>query len=236
MWALHRQVFEVRFDPRHIYWDRTGAIADELRRHFSGVEVSRSGPDQTLIKNPNKGLSFAYSSKNAALTYELDEDPDIKYGELAELFFMTVLGTLEITNLTRIGNRVAHIKKVPDEKTGDTLVDKFAGVVGISGRIFSETDDPRLKNKRAGTFAVRFEDDGFGIRLELSSGYTMYSAPIWGKGARISEGRTTETVHMLTLDADIYTKAAVAIDQFAPQEIFRSNLKLMETRILPLFQ
>jgi hypothetical protein len=234
MWGLSQQVLEVRFTQQYTYWDRMGAIAQSISREMSGCEVVRAAADKTIIKNQQEGLQFTFSHQIANLIHDLEDNPDGRVREASLLFFSTVLVTLEVSQLTRIGNRLTFRREFDDNKSARGYVESAARTIGVTSEPFLKTEDPRIASKKVSNVTLRLEDDAFGIWLELNSGHVDYLAPKWAKDSRRIEGQSKTVSHHVALDLDFYTREAMTTDKFLPYEFLQSNRKMAETRFLPL--
>jgi len=235
VWALTKHATEVRFEHEYLYWDRTGAVARTLVRTHPGAEVSRADTDVSNLRWSQLGLIVSYSHRSAGLVHDLEDSSDVrKVQDIACTLFEEVFRQLEVRTLTRIGNRITFEKRFSDAAQSIAYVDQAAKLFGLSTTLFEKSGDPRFLNQKLTNFVVRLEGTDTGMRIEATSGQTQYKAPKWVK-EKMRDGFVSYTDHFAKCDVDVYTRTPLTPDQFLPAESMNSAVKLVETRILPLF-
>ena len=233
-WAIGSQVFEIRFDKEFLYWDRTGAIAKRLCQRMPSLELSSATPGETILKDGEAQITCRYSYNRASVEQTTPFDDPGGFVPAVEFIFPLLLNTIEVSTITRVGHRLTYRYPFSTLELRDAALRSLLARHRFADGFVEAMKDERLKQKALSTVVVRFEDDKTGYRLELRSGQSTFQLPGGAPAAVLASVPPDE--FCILLDVDIFTTAPLPASQLLADELVKSGLKLMNTRILPLFQ
>lgn len=202
---LIRAVCELRYEDAFLIYDRTGEVAQSIRRSFKDLKANTAAPIQTV-----------FQCKEGTLALELNacrfsaERPDLGLEEFAancEAFFSTVTETLDIKVFTRIGLRLIFRSKTSDLAQAKAAL-KALNLVNVGSRLwFGAATDPE-------EVMFRWQNDEIGatIRLKADTGKIDVTFPAEVEDI---EPSIHQTYTGILLDIDYYAAAPVERSQWS---------------------
>src|SRR5271165_73386 len=115
---------ELRYQNAYLLYDRTGQILEDLRTHFSDLEVSNASPAQTAF-TAEEG-SFTLELTACRVTTPSAEKGGERFAKHCKTFFEVVATQLEINVYKRIGLRYIARRDYKDEDEAKTAVAALA--------------------------------------------------------------------------------------------------------------
>ncbi len=147
-------------------------------------------------------------------------------------FFRIVLDAINVRTLTRVGNRDKYEIEFPSENNAKEHLSAVLQKLHVNANPFSETQDKRLASQKVTKYNLRLEDALTGISLEIRT--ETLTINLVGPDATELRKHVPKDRFTFVADIDIFSVKPVAVEDFLPQELLRSNQKMAETRILPL--
>jgi uncharacterized protein (TIGR04255 family) len=217
---------EVRYKNAYLIFDRTGQILDDLKQHFTGLEISSAAPQQTGFTAEEGTFNLEvgvcrFTSSNVDGSGEL-------FAKQCKLFFATVFQHLDITVFTRIGLRYIARKEF---KTDDEAKAALASLMLANlrpAKRFNSSDSPieiffRWEDKEIGTL--------FRLRAETTNVKVIVPPEL-----RAAVPTVDKKIVGITLDIDYYTVAPVEKEQWEPEEWVRQKLRIVKKEAEGIFQ
>ena len=231
-WILVNHVVETRFANEFLYWDKTGLVAKGLVEKFPRMEIVDATPGQTVLKDDASGVTLRYSYQIAHAMQDSEYCPTKDFVEYVSFFFPFVFRSIDISNLTRVGNRRKYHRAFESEAESKAALAEVLEKHAIGGSLLSSASDDTLKDKRLCQAALRYVDDKIGIRLDIGTATTAFT--VSGPTPPGLKEHLPGKRYSLQLDVDIYTVKPIPSGDMYAEEFLRSNGKMLETRILPL--
>jgi hypothetical protein len=229
-WKLHNNVLELRYPENFLMWDCAGSLSESLRRAMPLLELSESNPSKVQLNNPQSGLSVYFQTSSLLVNSGLN--PKNEFASECDLLTNLIVKKLEIKSLKRIGNRTRFIKTFSDAASASKAIQQFNINNGFTLERFCNPNDS-LKKKLPIQFHIQFEDDAGGITIQLSA--TSLKSKIDQQYKSIFPHVSDSTVYFAEVDFDVYTTGPIDIEACSPQDIIRSNIRMIETLYLPKF-
>jgi hypothetical protein len=229
-WTLGRQVFETRYSRAVLLWDKAGALADRIVLQFPDLEVESGSPSEIKFAGRKKGIALILALDRINVNCEMSHVSLAHFQELCSAVLALVAKELRIETLTRIGHRVMFDWRVDSAERAKKLINEICTEMGLGLYALIDQSDVRLGSKVVEEFTVRYGDEKTGILFALRPTTTRFGLEM--PGALSWEEKLPSPAHAATVDVDIYTSQLTEIGILHPEELIKSNLKLVETRIL----
>jgi hypothetical protein len=143
--------------------------------------------------------------------------------------FPFILKALKVSTLTRIGHRLFYELQADNTEDAKRLIHEIARACRLGADFFSSIDDARLREKTAEEILLRFSDEKTGIMCSLKPTITAFNV----EGPEFLRPQLPKPKYAVTFDVDVYTIPAISTELFMPEDLIKSNIKMIETRILP---
>ena len=230
-WQLARQVLEVRYTRGFVFWDRCGRISKTICERLPDFDVDSASPAEVKLVGTKYTVNLAFSLDKINVSCDLRFTPSTYLAEVCDVVFPLILTETEIKTLSRVGNRIFFEHKTESDNQSRKIIDDLAVTSGIGVNLLKDTGDSRLENKSVEGFSVRFADEKVGIQLSLMATVTKLEPSI--KLPEATRKKLPPPEHAVTVDVDIFTRQPLDVALWIPQDYMRSNVKMVETRILP---
>lgn len=212
-------------------WDRSGALCDEFHDLFPGLYVHEGSPAQVVLRHDEHQVQLNFGVEGASLQASAIRDSD-SFHDYAGSFFGSVFRALDVRMLTRVGHRTFHHEIHPTKEDVNRRIAFLARQANAGASFFSDSQDPRLSSKQVRKFALSFEDEKVGIRVSVDGANTKIN--ISGPHTQIIRDQLPKPDEVVVADIDIYTIKPMPVSDLLVNELAKSNMKMIKTRILPL--
>jgi len=229
-WQLDAQVLEIRYPSAHVFLDIAGSLADSLKTRIAGIEVEKIDAEFISCEHKDSGSVLRLGSRQSLFKMEAGLS-QTKALELAREFFEIALDALKPGTLSRIGHRTTYLLPVENLARARAYANKWGANNHML--LFAASEDERLRKKELVEMELKFQDELLGLTLTLKPiGIALNAKPhvLATFGLKLPPEQ-----QFIAVDLDHYTKVATPIEAFLPAELMKSNWKLAETRILPMF-
>jgi hypothetical protein len=233
MWQPAKEIVELRFANEFLYWDKTGLIARKICKMIPTLRLENATPGQTNFVDDENQIRIRYGFNALNIAQDLDSAPTVKLHDHVGEIVETLIKEMEITTLTRVGHRVHLTRKFPTREKAEGFVVEVARKRSLGADLLSGADE-WLKAKHLTGVSLRFDDEKVGIKLELSAGQSEIT--IGGPAAKQLKKHLPEKEYIALVDLDIYTMKPMLAEQFVVTAFRQSNLKLIKSRIEPIFE
>lgn len=107
----HKQVFELRYQFGHVFYDKLGRVAADLLSNYEGWSFAQLSSDHATLAHKELNLSFNYGVTTLALSQvQTAEVPELmessEFAQVADRFAGHVVDAFEVTDFPRAGYRV----------------------------------------------------------------------------------------------------------------------------------
>jgi hypothetical protein len=209
-------------------------ITNQLMDEFPNLTVIDGSPSQVSLQNDEKQVQLRFGPDIANVNCMVGTGMADHFMEFIEPFTRVLFNSLEITSLTRVGHRMYFHCPFESKADAETYIHRLSKERSIGGALFDSTEDPRLSAKKLTSFALRFEDEKIGIRLEVSAGDDKVN--VSGPHAATVRKHLPQGRDVAIADIDIHTLKLMPVSDLLVEEWIRSNSKMAKTRILPLLK
>jgi hypothetical protein len=228
-WAFERTVLELRYRNAFRMWDRSGEIVVGFMNDIDGFQVISGTPEKVELANSEQGVTIAYGSEIAYVKANMASCSKNYLFKVCEHFLSSALRKLEVQVLSRVGNRLVYQLEMAKDEESKLFIHKIAQMKGLGIESMFEVD-ANLENKEVREFSFRFADDKTGINLHLKPITTRVQVEA-GAGSKILKLLPAPTF-AVELDVDVFTTTPLPVGAFLPVDFIKSNLKMLETRLL----
>lgn len=232
-WKLESQVLDIRYSNEFLYWDKTGYAAKGLFKKFPHFSLNNASADKTVIEDTKNNCVMSYGYNNAFIVQNPVYDKTKHFSEIAKFFFPSIFESFEITNIQRLGNRNTYHKEMSSLKKATSYIKELSIKQNLGSNFLEKSNDERLKVKSITSLSLRFEDEKLGINIDFKALKSRIT--ISGVAPQEIKNALPQEKFIVVLDVDIYTRQASSIDDLLVEEFIKSNKKLIETRLMPLF-
>lgn len=208
---------ELRFKNAYLIFDRTGKILEDLREHFTELEISSASPQQTGFTAEEGTFSLEVGACRFTSS-KVDGTGEV-FAKQCKLFFGTVVQQLNVTVFTRIGLRyIARKEFKTDEEAKASLASLALANLGPTKR-FNISENPIET-------VFRWEDKDLGVLFRMKAETTIVKVSVPPE-LRASVPPFDKKIIGITLDVDYYTVASVDREQWEPDEWVRQKLRMV---------
>jgi uncharacterized protein (TIGR04255 family) len=209
---------ELRFKNAYLIFDRTGKILEDLREHFTELEISSASPQQTGF-TAQEG-TFGLEIGACRFTSSKLDGTGEAFAKQGKLFFDTVVEQLNVTVFTRIGLRYIARKEFKSEEEAKVSLASLAlANLGPTKR-FNISENPIEA-------VFRWEDKDLGVLFRLKAETTTVKLSVPPE-LRASVPPLDKKIIGITLDVDYYTVAPVDREQWEPDAWVRQKLRMIK--------
>jgi hypothetical protein len=214
---LDHCVFELRYNPAYLLWDRVGSIWSAMIAAHPSLKATTIQANQQIFETESLKLSLDISALRVSGRGPQAVDEVLKNGNsLTKLLCEKV----RIDSFKRAGFRMIRLKAF------DTPAEamKFAGISNGGLATLGE------KNWKVGFVnSVRYENDnaGFQTALRVEERELNFQAP-WESLPFLPFKRELKD-YVVVLDSDYFTIGIVEQESFDPETWVRQALKTIET-------
>jgi hypothetical protein len=217
---LERAIFEVRYSPAFLLWDRAGQLWTEAREKWPGLEVLRAQPDITVFR---VGLNqqMAVELAAARIIVHRPELPLTEFTEASKSFLEIVTRQLGLITLSRVGLRLVFYRAFPNR---DSAGSAFLGTGLISlpeGRFFGTEGAPVV-----GECGLTWETKGVGVRASVGYQHREFKVEA---GPDLPEAASKEfKSDGIVFDIDFYTIATIEVGQLGVGEWVEQHVRALK--------
>jgi uncharacterized protein (TIGR04255 family) len=195
---------ELRFKNAYLLFDRTGAIVEDLRGHFTDINVTSASPQVSAFTS---GEGYLHLELGACrfTSGRFDKNSE-SFAKHCKNFFDIVTERIQINIYTRIGLRYILRKEFKTEDDAKAALASCRLANLKPTRRFNSSDSPT-------EVMFRWEDAQIGamVRLKAETTEVKVQVPIeLQEAVPAFEKKTT----VLTIDTDYYTVAPVEREQW----------------------
>ena len=217
---------ELRFKNAYLLFDRTGAIAEDLRRNFTDISVISASPQVSAFTSGEGGLHLELGAcRFTSGRFDKNSEPFARH---CKSFFDTVTKQMEVNIYTRIGLRYILRKefKTEDEAKAALASCRLANLKPT--RRFNSSDSPT-------EIMFRWEDAQIGAMVRLKAETTEFKVQVPVELQETIPPFEKKTA-VLTVDTDYYTVAPVEREQWNAQEWVLQKLRVIRKEVDGLLQ
>jgi hypothetical protein len=221
--AFQQATIEIRYDDAMLLWDRSGALWSNVKAQKPEIKVNNAKPNQsTFFLDDRYTLS---SQINTAFVIDTSPASSLKeFIELSHQFLNTVMDTLEIKEITRIGFRLLHNKFYDDREKAANGFLEFGLMKIPSGKHFNIDGKLFLPQ-----YAMVWEGKSTAMKVNLL---------VRDKKIDFDPSPNTDDIrpfhflkHELMIDLDYYTLAPILRGQFNVSEWISQSYHLIKRDI-----
>lgn len=201
---MRQIVFEIRYEPAYVLWDRAGAIAKEIKRLFPSVELDEGKPNKQVFSDDLVTIGTGVDSAYIAVKQPKNA---LEFAEHIASITDVWITFLELRKLTRVGTRVMYVKEFEtSEQCGNALVE--LGLVRFPAPpFFNHKGSPKQCDLR-----LYWEEDGFQTQLILKP--ERHELKVAAGLPDRSVERRLESYDVVLLDIDRATRGTVDLSKF----------------------
>jgi hypothetical protein len=217
--TLQKSVLEIRYDPAFPLWDRAGMLASRLRKTFAQLKNKEARPNQQVyVLNDKSTLQIEFEKSIVISNFPPNNLDDFK--STAEKAFASVIETLELAALSRVGFRVFFEKSFDSKKAASEFVIDQMTVFKRAGKYFNI--EGKVLNPH---FGLRWEDEAIGCLVTLQTIETKLEIevpPGFGEVQSIDKQK-----NIAQLDIDYYAHATMPVSKFSVPALVENWMKLI---------
>ena len=217
--TLEKAVIELRYAPALLLWDRAGRLWSRVLEKYPELKLLQAQPNQTVF-NLGRDFQFSVQTEKANLITDEPEPGLEKFQELADSFVDTVVTTLEIAAVSRVGFRLTYFKTTRDQAEAVEVFRSTGRLRIPNGKLFG------VENQHAGgAFTLRLEDKQLGatVRIEVEGRKVDFEPPFGLKEV----ASVTDLRHGVTFDIDLFTTSATPVSQLRASEWIKQGLHVI---------
>lgn len=226
--VLEQLTFELRYENGYLYLDNCGKVWRKLLNKWPSAKVDGISVNEAKLVIPEMDLTLVFSPERIAFTQSYPAGTS-KIGEFGNYVVDTICEFLEISAVTRIGNRFIYILKVENEKESLALMHK-TGFFNIHSEKLSQIGDT-LKDATVKFRIIRNDEIGYGINLGHVNREVNIQLP-----KPIKYDASKYITSGLVIDVDFHTLKPIEIGNVKTHELIRKNSQDMESLISGLFK
>jgi hypothetical protein len=222
---LEKAVLEVRHPPALLLWDRSGTVWRNILKALPGAEPVEAQPNVTRFRLPphdDLGVELEVFRLISA-------NPERKLTEFkrrCEVFSRTVMDTLEISQLLRLGLRVIY--SIP-AKTAEAAADLVLSGGMLRTPPSLEQRPPFSGRVSLPEVAFRWEGKAIGVSYRLRAEMRNYELSIPPEfPPEIDAKSIKRSLYYATLDLDYYTTVNISRDQLVLAEWMESGFRVLK--------
>ncbi len=191
--------YELRYDDAYLIYDRTGRIAQALRRSFTNLRAISAAPVQTLFQADEGGIALELGQ--CRFSRVRPERNLEEFSQYCKRYFDAVFDFLEINMFTRIGLRVIFRKEFSNVEDAKALLTSLKLTTLEKTRRFGAAEHPE-------EILLRWQSEQIGamVRLRATTGIVNFVLP---PELEEQKAEIHKVVHALLVDVDYYTVAPV---------------------------
>jgi hypothetical protein len=225
--VLGQTVCEIRYDMAFLIFDRTGAVCEECKAHYPDLKLIQASPAATSFTFDKRTYAVEQMASRAAVPVA-HHDPKVFAAEAAP-FFETVLRTLEIPVITRVGLRQTFYQTFPGRD------DARNAVRGLNLPLAQPSSHFGIKEPTQEA-SFRWESDAIGAMLHVGS----LPDPVWMQMPGLlqiennyrDEKKVREGFESVAfVDVDFYTVSPVLRAQWDTEEFITTNSHVIKKGI-----
>lgn len=218
--TFERAIFEVRYPPALLLWDRSGQLWSEARERWQGLEAIGAQPDKTVFKlEPDR--EFTVEIGAARIIRHWPKLPLKDFTENASSFFDIVTQQLEISTLSRVGLRLIFFREFPDRETAGAAVLETGLLNPPGGRCFGGEGKPISAD-----CSFVWETKAVGIRAVVAYQRREYKLE---RPLGLAEIEPKEIVQNgVVFDIDFYTTGIITIGQLGVDEWIQQHVRALK--------
>jgi hypothetical protein len=233
-WELSDQTLEVRYAAGYAHWDLSGRTANDILARYPNTTVEDGSPEQVQISSKLDLITIVFGVQRSSVTALKPASGSDKFLEVAPDFFKIVLRNFEIRTVTRVGHRSEHHLITPSLDDAQLRIRDFATRWNVGADLMRSTQDSRLEGKLLKSLNLQYEDDKTGLSIAVRTGENVFN--LTGPHADMIRPHLPPPKTFVILDVDAYTKLPMPSSDFVVEDLVKSNLKMIRTRFLPLFE
>lgn len=213
---IDRQVFEAKYPPNYLLWDRSGEMWATIARDFDGLKLVSAVPNTTQFES----ASFYLVVEQEVLRItSKDDTPTEKLIENAQSFFKVVVRFLEIELFTRLGLRTIWGKRFGTLTEVREAIKDFQMVRDFRAEEFGLKPNPPGVDLK-----ITSEDKENGITIGLRT-EKRHMEPQIPWEFQSDYDWTPKDRFALVVDVDYFTVSQVRKDQLDAEEWIGSSLR-----------
>ena len=233
-WELQQQTFEIRYKRGYLHWDRAGLTANEVVTRFPTYTVENSSPAEVSFLERDDQYTFSYGTDSASVTAVAGKPSMDEIASTARELLAIAIRNFELTAITRTGHRIIHHLVMDSEENAKNHFQRIVKQHDAGFSFLSAANDPRLAGKNLKDFTLRFEDEKTGVRISAQVFKTTLN--LAGPQIHLVASHMAPSRWVLATDIDLYTAQPISPSDLFIDVLMKSNMKMLKTRILPLFE
>lgn len=212
-------IFEMRYDPAYALWDRAGAVASELSRHFPELKNQNANPNVVgFVASQRYNLNILIDRASF-----VDNKPIGSQKELvAEIdFFYKVLSkNLSITSFSRIGLRVIFSRQY---SSSDDAANAARGyeLMKLPDRKYFGIEPVSIKPH----YRIEADNGSIGYIYQIYSHTRSLNLDLAPDVYNFMDMPTFLEKYELNVDIDIFTKKTISSEVFSPHTVVADWVK-----------
>ncbi|HVU37640.1 MAG TPA: hypothetical protein VHC95_04855 [Opitutales bacterium] len=229
-WKISSQVLELRYPPTFVVWDNVGAISMGLKIGSVPLQVVKAGAQTVTLKTENEANAFSFQVDSTRIEENTEHFPEFGFQEVCENAIKVLLSHVKIPVLSRVGHRIFFRKEFNSLDQSKIELNKFLNAWIDPGKLLSKPDGPLASCEVDGVHFA-FSNQDFGLHLKIRHLSIQFNANPEFK-PYLKDSFKPERYYV-EYDIDLFTKKAMDINSFLPNEYIRGNLKYIHDKILP---
>lgn len=234
MWTVNKVILELRVRREYLYWTKVGVLGKALCRRFPSLELEKNTAQSTVFSDPTSQARILFGHSAISLAQDFDFSPELNIFESVDEIMRLILGELEISAATRVGNKFHLHREFRTNEESVEFVERASRKRGCCGSLFDELTDPWFRQKKIFSFSSLWGDDKTGVKIEMNSGRSEYS--IDGFAPKNIQSLIPAPRYFAAIEADFFTKQALDLSDISFSSLLSSNERSLKTRIAPLFE
>jgi hypothetical protein len=215
---ISQAVFELRYDPAFIMWDKAGSIANEVLKTLPGAKVTDANPSRILFQVNEKAVA-AIELEKLSITCTRPKQDLHELTSLAVTLTELVDRYLKPQHLIRVSTRAIYCKDLENVEQGVPLTLKTGAIRLPERTVFEQKEQPKGVD-----FSIRWENDVVGtiVRFRTETTSVEFGTPDFPEIEPIKKERAR-----LIFDVDRLTKTKIDAGTFRTTEWIKSFVHLV---------
>jgi len=218
-------VFELRYAPQFLIWDRSGALWTRIAGIFPAIAVKEAEPNKVLVRL-EQNADAAVGSERTIFTVRKPDSGFDRLKTVAGAVVPAMIDLFEIDQFTRLGLRLVFSKRFPDRYAAADYLKVRVPVPQPPGRVMNV--DGRLLDPQ---ISYRWESDttGFVLRLRADQHTLNFELPV--EYQHLMPPAQDLVLNQAIVDIDYYVHSQVSVDQFRAEDLIENWLRFIRRDI-----
>jgi hypothetical protein len=201
-------IFEVRFDENYLVWDRSGVVWRNVGRNFKNLKSQSASPNQVTFMGDDQFV-MAVTPDRASITDHRPQGGIDGTIEPLATFVRTVIENLDVTVLTRVGNRYLYSIECKSLEEARRKAQAATPLAVPKKKLFS-IEPARI----APSFKIEGDDGELGYIAQIYPREQRIGFSPPPDAAAIGLEKVEKISSELTFDIDFFTKKPIPVSGF----------------------